>query len=53
LLEKIAEGIDKILDKIESKMDNHFFWVLGTVITLKIAIVTLFCGVILHLVKLI
>ncbi len=46
LLEKIAENIDKRFDKLDSKIDSHFYWVLGTVITL-------FGGIILHLAKLI
>jgi hypothetical protein len=46
LLEKIAENIDKRFDKIESKIEAHFYWVLGIVITL-------FGGIVLHLAKLI
>ncbi len=53
LLEKIAEGIDKRFDKLESKMDSQFHWVLGTIFTLIITIITLFGGIILHMAKLI
>lgn len=53
LLEKIAESISNRFDKIEEKMDNQFHWTLGTIITMIIAVVTLFGGIILHLAKLI
>jgi hypothetical protein len=53
LLEKIAEAIDKRFDKLEAKMDSQFHWVLGTIFTLIITIITLFGGIILHLAKLI
>ncbi len=53
LLEKIAEGIDKRFDKLELKMDSQFHWVLGTIFTLIITIITLFGGIILHMAKLI
>jgi hypothetical protein len=46
ILEKIAENIDKKFERLESKMDSQFHWILGTVITL-------FGGIILHLAKLI
>lgn len=46
LLEAIAEKIDKRFDKIESKIDSHFYWVLATIITF-------FGGIILHVAKLI
>jgi hypothetical protein len=52
LLEAILAKVDKRFDKLESKMDSQFMWVLGTIITLIIATVTLFGGVILHLAKL-
>ncbi len=45
-LEDIAAKIDKRFDKLESKIDSNFHWILGTVITL-------FGGVILHMAKLI
>lgn len=53
LLEAIAEKIDKRFDKLDSKIDSHFYWVLGTIITLIIALVTMFGGIVLHLAKLI
>lgn len=60
LLERIAEGIDarfkemdRKFDKIESKMDSQFHWVLGTILAQVALIVTLFGGIILHAVKLI
>ncbi len=53
LLEKIAEGIDRRFDKLESKMDSQFHWVLGTLFTLIITIITLFGGIILYMAKLI
>jgi len=53
LLESIAEKIEKRFDKLDSKIDSHFYWVLGTIITLIIALVTMFGGVVLHLAKLI
>jgi hypothetical protein len=57
VLERIAEGIDHRLDKLESKMDSQFkflhttmttqfYWMLGIMITL-------FGGIILHMAKLI
>jgi hypothetical protein len=53
LLEAIAEKIEKRFDKLDSKIDSHFYWVLGTIITLIIALVTMFGGIVLHLAKLI
>ncbi len=53
LLEKIAEGIDKKFDKFEQKMDTQFHWVLGSMVTLILTIITMFGGVILHLAKII
>jgi hypothetical protein len=46
LLEKIAEGIDRRFDKLESKMDSQFHWVLGTILTLVVTVIALFGGVI-------
>ena len=53
LLESIMQKIDLRFDRIESKIDSNFHWVIGTIITLIIAMLTLFGGVILHLAKLI
>jgi hypothetical protein len=53
LLENIAIGIEKRFDKLESKMDSQFHWVLGTMFTLILATITLFGGIILHMAKLI
>ena len=53
LLEKIAENIDNRFNKLESKMDSQFMWVLGFIITLIITVITMFGGVVLHLSKLI
>ena len=52
-LERIAEGIEKRFDKIESKMDSQFHWVLGTLLAQIALITTLFGGIILHMAKLI
>lgn len=60
LLEKaitdIANNFTKVdgkFDKLEAKMDSQFHWVLGTIFTLIITVITLFGGIILHLAKLI
>ena len=52
LLEKIAEGIEKRFDKLESKMDNQFHWVLGTILVMVVTIIGLFGSIVLHLTKL-
>ncbi len=54
LLEAIASKIDLRFDKLESKIDSNFHWVLGTILgmfgtTLLAGIV----GVVLHATKLI
>lgn len=51
-LEKIAENIDKRFDKMDAKMDSHFHWTLGIIITLIVTIVGFFGAVTLHLSKL-
>lgn len=53
ILEKIAEDIDKRFDKLDSKMDSQFHWVLGTILAQMALIITLFGGIILHTAKLV
>lgn len=53
LMETLISKIDERFDKLDSKIDSHFHWVLGTIITLIVTIITLFGGIILHLAKLI
>lgn len=53
LLESIATTIENRFDKLESKIDTNFHWVLGTIIILTLTMLTLFGGIILHLAKLI
>jgi hypothetical protein len=53
LLEKIAENSDKKFDKLEAKIDSHFHWILGSIFTVFVTLISLFGGVILHLAKLI
>lgn len=38
--------------KIESKMDSHFHWVLGTIFLLIITVVTMFGSIVFHVAKL-
>ncbi len=52
-LEDIAAKIDKRFDKLESKMDSQYLWILGCIIILFIVTMTAFGGVTLHLAKLI
>lgn len=53
ILEDIAAKIDKRFDKLESKMDSNFHWMLGVMVTMILSMVTLFGGVTLHMAKLI
>ena len=53
VLERIAEGIDRRFDKLESKMDSNFHWVIGTILGQIALMITLFGGIILHMAKLI
>ena len=53
ILEDIASKIDKRFDKLESKMDSNFHWLLGVMITMILSMVTLFGGVTLHMAKII
>lgn len=52
LLEKIAESLDTRFDKLESKIDSQFHWILRIIISLIITIITLFGVIISHLAKL-
>lgn len=52
LLEEIAKKTDIRFDKLESKIDSHFYWTLGAIMTLIIMILTFFGGIVLHLSKL-
>ena len=53
ILEDIASKIDKRFDKLESKIDSNFHWMLGVMITMILSMVTLFGGITLHMAKLI
>lgn len=52
MVENAIVSIDKKFDKLESKMDSQFHWVLGTILGQIAMTVTLFGGIILHMAKL-
>ena len=54
LLEEICKNIDKKFEKLESKIDSQFHWMLGTIISLfGITFLSLIGAVVLHNLKLI
>jgi len=53
LQEAISEKLDKRFDRLEAKMDSNFHWVLGSILTMTIATITLFGGVIFHMAKMV
>jgi len=53
MLENIAQEIDKRFDRLESKMDTQFHWVIGTILAFIATTLTLFGGIILHIAKLV
>ncbi len=52
-IKEVFKNIDLKFNKLESKMDSQFHWVLGSIFTMIFTMLTLFGGIILHLAKLI
>jgi hypothetical protein len=44
LLEKIVDKVDKRFDKIDTKMETQFYWLMGTMLTLFGGIILLIIG---------